>query len=547
MGGTCWANAYAAAILRTNKRILGRKTETFETYRENLIKYACEKYTDGAHIMNDRVRDYFESIKLNINKVINVRDAKNAIMKGHFVVCYFCLNKTQWDNFDNFFEKPKQGVLTKEEINKNMEETEDMEETQEDIDDACGHAVLLIDVKSDYLEFLNSWGPKWADNGKFKVKNADVLKPYYSDDYPKFYEISYSHKDISKEEIDYFEKNFDNVSQILNNLDEITLKNIISYYNDLSKDFFIYYNRKCCKKIKLDYCQTYIEKGNHKIICPFCGASNNAEGRLKELLILKNLMHDGNEDFDINYEEKDYLDINRIEFHKNFEKALINESDICTLGLVKLNGKYIDSLFEKNINSIINLKDNIFMASGSGFILVFMLNNNCFKCLMEKYIPDDDLFSLCDLRGNNLIASGGNNLKIFKINYEINFLTLVETFNNNKKINKIILLEPKTPGDSKKMAVCDQNGYIGIYDIIDNEIVLYFNKKCHNSYINCILYLPDDEMLVSGSNGGGILKFWEIGDKCLKLLDSKKIPSTIYNGGLLDIKGYLLVGEKKMV
>ena len=255
-------------------------------------------------------------------------------------------------------------------------------------------------------------------------------------------------------------------------------------------------------------------------------------------------MHDGNEDFDINYEEKDYLDINRIEFHKNFEKALINESDIGTLGLVKSNGKYIDSLFEKKINSIINLKHNIFMASGSGFILVFMLNNNCFKCLMEKYIPDDDLFSLCDLRGNNLIASGGNNLKIFKINYEINFLTLVETFNNNKKINKIILLEPKTPGDSKKMAVCDQNGYIGIYDIIDNEIVLYFNKKCHNSYINCILYLPEDEMLDSGSNGGGILKFWEIGDKCLKLLDSKKIPSTIYNGSLLDIKGYLLVGEK---
>ena len=53
---------------------------------------------------------------------------------------------------------------------------------------------------------------------------------------------------------------------------------------------------------------------------------------------------------------------------------------------------------------------------------------------MDKYIPDVDLFSLCDLRGNNLIASGGNNLKIFKINYEINFLTLVETFNNNKKI-----------------------------------------------------------------------------------------------------------------
>ena len=36
--GTCWANAYAASIFLTNKRILGKQTETFETYRENLIK-----------------------------------------------------------------------------------------------------------------------------------------------------------------------------------------------------------------------------------------------------------------------------------------------------------------------------------------------------------------------------------------------------------------------------------------------------------------------------------------------------------------------------
>ena len=33
--GTCWANAYSAAILLANKRILGRKIKPFEWYREN--------------------------------------------------------------------------------------------------------------------------------------------------------------------------------------------------------------------------------------------------------------------------------------------------------------------------------------------------------------------------------------------------------------------------------------------------------------------------------------------------------------------------------
>ena len=37
--GTCWANAYSGVIFLTNKRILGKEIETFETYRENLIHW----------------------------------------------------------------------------------------------------------------------------------------------------------------------------------------------------------------------------------------------------------------------------------------------------------------------------------------------------------------------------------------------------------------------------------------------------------------------------------------------------------------------------
>ena len=150
MGGTCWANAYAAAILLTNKRILGRKTETFETYRENLIKYACNKYSDGGNITNKRVIDYFKSQKLNIKELINEQDAIKAIMKGHFVVCSFRLYNKQWENFQFFFEKHGQEILTEEDINENMEKT------KKDDDKEGGHSVLLIEKNSDHLKFLNS-------------------------------------------------------------------------------------------------------------------------------------------------------------------------------------------------------------------------------------------------------------------------------------------------------------------------------------------------------------------------------------------------------
>jgi aminopeptidase C len=47
----------------------------------------------------------------------------------------------------------------------------------------AGHAVVLINYDSDRLEFLNSWGQKWADNGFFCVKDEYVLENL------KFYDV----------------------------------------------------------------------------------------------------------------------------------------------------------------------------------------------------------------------------------------------------------------------------------------------------------------------------------------------------------------------
>ena len=64
------------------------------------------------------------------------------------------------------------------------------------------------------------------------------------------------------------------------------------------------------------------------------------------------------------------------------------------------------------------------MAGGSDGIYAFEINNNSFKFLMEKNFYDDEILTLCDLKEYDLIAAGGKNLKIFKINYEINYLKL---------------------------------------------------------------------------------------------------------------------------
>ena len=115
--GTCWANAYSGAIFLTNKRILGKKTETFETYRENLIKFARLENKDGGNIESDKVVNFFKNEKIHIEK-INELQARNAVMKGRYVVCSFFLNGKQWDNFSEFYLSNRSGILTKDKLNK---------------------------------------------------------------------------------------------------------------------------------------------------------------------------------------------------------------------------------------------------------------------------------------------------------------------------------------------------------------------------------------------------------------------------------------------
>ena len=528
--GTCWANAYAAAIVLANKRVIGRSIETFETYRENIIKYASQKYSDGGNINFPATQNYIENQRLHFKKIEDVEDIEGIINKGKFVICHYFLTKQQWNNFEKFFfdNKTKTGTLTKEIINRNIDPK---------IKATSGHAVLVKEYNKDHITFLNSWGSNFGDNGTFKVKDLNVFRESI------FYDIYYDEEDISEEEKNYYSKNINYIANILNSYEGLSTEKLINHYNNLLKQSFIC--TYCRSQINIDKIDLNIEN-DFNVKCVVCHYISEAKGKVRELLVLKNLMHDGNEDFDINYKEKNYIEINRIPLHTNFinnyPNEKINKSDECTLGFENSNEIKIDSIFDKKINSIIWIKNNIFMAGGSDGIYAFEINNNSFKFLMEKNFYDDEILTLCDLKEYDLIAAGGKNLKIFKINYEINYLKLEYPFENDGKINKIILIEKNTPKKIKLLATCDQKGFISIYNIENGKVSLCFHKRYYNSEINCILYIPEDDILVTGSHGDK-LKFWEIKEKGLEMINSfKEINSMVSNDCLLDIKGHLLIG-----
>jgi hypothetical protein len=102
------------------------------------------------------------------------------------VVARFYLIKSQWTAFSEFYTNNPSGILTSEILNKPPNESTEKGDG--------GHAVVLVGYNKDYLYFMNSWGPTWADGGLFRIANTDVLKLNY-------YDVFWYLSDLTKEEI----------------------------------------------------------------------------------------------------------------------------------------------------------------------------------------------------------------------------------------------------------------------------------------------------------------------------------------------------------
>ena len=94
-----------------NKRILGRKTISFEDIRKHLlVNYSCDNidWNYVSNVLNNIYKDY----KLRM-KEINEKDAIFALMRGRPCVATFSLSARQWANFQAFLKKIRQNIWIK--------------------------------------------------------------------------------------------------------------------------------------------------------------------------------------------------------------------------------------------------------------------------------------------------------------------------------------------------------------------------------------------------------------------------------------------------
>ena len=178
----CYAIASAVVMHLAMKRIIGRDGgyPDFFELRDKLI---AEYGTDGART-KDVLKKVCPEYRLRC-KEVNAFGAMKAISANRPVVATFYLTEAQWDQFDRFFDegKNKREILTKSDLNSKHQSS----------GERSGHAVVLTSYDAQSLRLMNSWGVDFADDGFFRVQNADVLGL-------KFLDVDWDENDLSEQE-----------------------------------------------------------------------------------------------------------------------------------------------------------------------------------------------------------------------------------------------------------------------------------------------------------------------------------------------------------
>ncbi len=172
---TCYAYAVANVIYQTKQRLIGyspsryhpTSTKSKAQIVNEIAEDVIQQCTGGSR---SEGFDELEALEIVADKYkiifgeISYSEAVEQV-KRRYVVAGFELEGYQWKNFDDFFDKHPEGVLTKRRLNKPCRTDED----------GVGHAVVFVGAHRGYLEFKNSWGKSWGSDGKFKIENASVL------------------------------------------------------------------------------------------------------------------------------------------------------------------------------------------------------------------------------------------------------------------------------------------------------------------------------------------------------------------------------------
>ncbi|KAK8897593.1 hypothetical protein M9Y10_015552 [Tritrichomonas musculus] len=201
--GTCWANAIAAAINITQNRILGHEIENPLKIRDKLIEYYVRKEQKSKEIImknGKSTKKVLEDILPLYNmhfRIVYPENLKEVIMNGRVCVARFELKAVQWFLFNVFYnnKENKTKAITFDDINRNLTNVEKyqfaiLQKKKKKTFKDGGHAILLVESNCSEFVFYNSWGDKWADNGKFRVKKNNFVHIDFFDIYWESNELS---------------------------------------------------------------------------------------------------------------------------------------------------------------------------------------------------------------------------------------------------------------------------------------------------------------------------------------------------------------------
>ncbi|CAC5420156.1 unnamed protein product [Mytilus coruscus] len=169
---TCYAFVAATVIHLSIHRIIGREGgwPDFNIILQNIIRCYGTETASTLNVLKHVCPEY----RLQCRK-INIDGAMKAITEKRPVVATYRLTDDERQMFSDFFYYNKRGILSKEEI--------DITKRSERITpaDLSGHAVVLTSFNAECLRLMSSWGDEWADDGFFRVKNAEVLDMQFID------------------------------------------------------------------------------------------------------------------------------------------------------------------------------------------------------------------------------------------------------------------------------------------------------------------------------------------------------------------------------
>jgi hypothetical protein len=167
-GGTCYAHAVADALIALQMRCF---KWTADQHQDMVRKTVAEFGKDGANVedvLDWLVTKYATGLKF---RKVDLDECISSLKKGRVVIASIVMDQNGWENFSQYFENYKEGVISPEFIGKPKRGMDH---------ERSGHAVLLVDYEPKYKYFKakNSWGKDFADNGYFKIKDS-VFKRFF--------------------------------------------------------------------------------------------------------------------------------------------------------------------------------------------------------------------------------------------------------------------------------------------------------------------------------------------------------------------------------